>query len=121
MCSASCGRSLLKTSMKSSKRRLLLQEFAAGGLGGFFLQREMHAFVTAVLLRMAGLDALDANAQPQPPDRQLAQVEQSMRGSERHAVIAADVGGQAALFKKRSNTVKAKSSRVEESASHRSR
>jgi hypothetical protein len=31
----------------------------------------MHAFMTAVLLRMAGLDAFDANAEPKPPDRQL--------------------------------------------------
>jgi len=34
----------------------------------------MHAFIAAVLLRMARLDALDANDQPEPPDRDLAQV-----------------------------------------------
>jgi hypothetical protein len=60
----------------------------------------MHAFVTAVLLGMARLDAFDADAQPQPLHGELAQVEQSMRGSERHTVIAADAGGQAALLKK---------------------
>src|SRR5713101_6299846 len=60
----------------------------------------MHAFMAAVLLRMAGLDPFNANTQPEPPDRELTQVEQSVGGSEGNAVIAADVGGQAALLKK---------------------
>src|SRR5713226_3376247 len=60
----------------------------------------MHAFMAAVLLRMARLDALDANAQPEPPDRELAQVEQGVGGSEWNAIIAANVGRQAALLKK---------------------
>jgi len=34
-----------------------------GGFGRFFFQREMHAFVTAVLLWMAGLDPFDADAE----------------------------------------------------------
>ena len=34
----------------------------------------MHAFVAAVLLRMARLDPFDANAQPQPPDGEFAQI-----------------------------------------------
>ena len=40
---------------------LLLEEVGAGGAGGLLLQRKMHALLTAVLLRMAGLDALDAD------------------------------------------------------------
>ena len=56
--------------------------------------------MAAVLLRMARLDALDANAQPEPPDRELAQVEQGVGGSEWNAIIAANVGRQAALLKK---------------------
>src|SRR3984893_860423 len=60
----------------------------------------MHTFMAAVLLRMARLDPFDADAQPEPPNREFAQVEQGVSGSEGHTVIAADVGGQAALLKK---------------------
>jgi hypothetical protein len=42
---------------------LLLQEIRGSGFGGFFLQSEVHAFVTTVLLRMARLDAFDAHAE----------------------------------------------------------
>ena len=52
--------------------RLLLQEVLCGRLGGFFLQGEVHAFVTAILLRMAGLDAFDVDTKPQPPHGELA-------------------------------------------------
>jgi hypothetical protein len=43
---------------------LLLQKIPSGRLSSLFLQREMHAFVAAVLLRVTGLDPLDADAQP---------------------------------------------------------
>jgi len=79
---------------------LLLEEVVSGRLGGFFLQGEMHAFVAAILLRMAGLDTFNANAQAEPPDRELAQVKQGMSGSKRNAVIAADVSGQSTLPEK---------------------
>ena len=54
--------------------------------------------MAAVLLRMAR-DPFDPNPQAQPPDRQFAQVEQGMVGSEGHPVIAAEVGRQTAFFK----------------------
>src|ERR1700730_15344677 len=60
----------------------------------------MHAFMAGVLLRMGRLGALDAHAQAEPPDRELAQIEQGVSGSEGNTVIAADVGRQAALLKK---------------------
>src|SRR5207302_10674546 len=69
---------------------LLLQEVSRGRLGGFFLQGEMHALVTAVLLGMAGLDSFNSNSQPEPPDGELAQVEQGVCGSKGNAVVTAD-------------------------------
>lgn len=46
---------------------LLLEEVGGGRLGGLFFQGEMHAFVAAILLRMARLDALNGNAEAKPP------------------------------------------------------
>ena len=50
---------------------LLLEHVGAGGPGGFLLEGEVHAFMATVLLRMTRFDALDADAQPQPPDGEL--------------------------------------------------
>jgi hypothetical protein len=44
--------------------RLLLQEVLRRGLGSFFLQRQVHPLMAAVLLGMTGLDALDVNSEP---------------------------------------------------------
>jgi hypothetical protein len=85
---------------KFVEARLLLKKIGDGRLGGRFLQGQMHALMTPVLLRMAGLAALNTDPRAEPPHRELAQVEQRMCGSERHTVIAADVGGPATLFKK---------------------
>ena len=41
---------------------LLLQDIGAGRTSGFFLQSQMHAFMAAVLLGMAGADALNGDA-----------------------------------------------------------
>ena len=79
---------------------LLLKEVLHRGLRGLFLQREMHAFVTPVLLRVARFDPLDADSQPEPPHRELAQVKESVGRSKRNTVIAAAVRRQAAFFKK---------------------
>ena len=52
---------------------LLLQEIWSRRFGGFFFQGQMHALMTAILLRMARLDAFDADAEAQPPHGELAQ------------------------------------------------
>src|SRR5579871_4433783 len=62
------------------------------------LEREMHALVAAVLLGMAGLDAFDGDAEPQPPDGELGEIEQAVRTGERDAIVGTDRRGQAALL-----------------------
>src|ERR1700730_18458566 len=60
----------------------------------------MHAFVSAILLRMAGGDAFRHDAQLDPPHRQARQPGQRSR-SKRRAVIRADGCGHAVLAKSR--------------------
>ena len=48
---------------------LLLQAVGAGRAGCFLFESEVHTLVASVLLRMAGLDALDGDAEAEPPDR----------------------------------------------------
>jgi hypothetical protein len=50
----------------------------------------VHALVPAVLLGMSRLDALDLDAQAQPPDRQLAEAVQRMRRGKRDRVVGPD-------------------------------
>ena len=78
--------------------RLLLQEVLRRRPGGFFLQRQMHALVAAILLGMTGLDTLDVDAESQPPNGQFAQAVQRVRAGEWHAVVGADGFGQAEFF-----------------------
>src|ERR1700688_3530223 len=59
----------------------------------------MHAFMAAVLLRTARLDALDGNAEPQPPNGESAQVEQTIGRGEGHAVVGTNGSWQAAFLK----------------------
>ena len=53
--------------------------------------------MAAVLLRLAWLDALDGDAQPQPPDREPGEVEQGIGAGEGDAVVGADRDWQATL------------------------
>jgi len=69
---------------------LLLQEIGAGGSSGFLLEREMHAFMTSVLLWMAGANAFDGDAQTQPPDRELGEIEQTIRRRKGDTVVGTD-------------------------------
>ena len=55
--------------------------------------------MAAILLRMARFDPFDANAQTQPLHGEFTETEQSVCRSEGHAIITANVGGQAALLK----------------------
>lgn len=72
------------------KALLLLQEVEGGRFGGFLFQGQMHALVPAVLLRVAGLDALEADAESEPPDTEPGESEQSIAGGEGRAVVSPD-------------------------------
>src|SRR5262245_17003353 len=123
---ASCGRWLLKISIKSSNLACCCRKFEAAGLVASFFKGQMHPLMAAVLLRMARPDPFDPNPQTQPPDRQLAQVEEGML---KRAWVEAKgtplslrmLAGRPRSLNSRSKTVKAKSSRVEDSASQVSR
>jgi len=69
---------------------LLLEHVRGGRLGGFALEREVHALVPAVLLWVSGCDAFDLDPQSQPPHRQLAQPVEGMRRCERDAVVPSE-------------------------------
>ncbi len=66
---------------------LLLQEIHAWRAGGFALEGAMHALMASVLLRAAWLDALDVDAQAQPPDRKLGKSIESVGSGERRAIV----------------------------------
>jgi hypothetical protein len=69
---------------------LLLKHVGGGGLGGFRLQGEMHAFVAAVLVGMTGLDALGVDAEAQPPDGECAEAIDGVGRGKGHAVVGAN-------------------------------
>src|SRR5690606_9469721 len=54
--------------------------------------------VTAVLLGVSRLDALDLDAETQPPDGKLRKIEEAIGRGERHAIVGADRLWQAALL-----------------------
>jgi hypothetical protein len=58
----------------------------------------MHPLVAAILLRMPRLDALDRDAEAQPPNREFAQAVERMRRREGHAVVGPNRAGQPKLL-----------------------
>ena len=51
-----------------------------------------------ILLGMTGANAFDADAEPQPPDRELREMEEAVGGSKGNAIISADRARQTALL-----------------------
>ena len=78
---------------------LLLEAVHAWRTGCFFLESEVHALVASVLLRVAWLDALDGDAEAEPPDREPGEVEEGIGAGEGDAVVGADGLWQSALTK----------------------
>jgi hypothetical protein len=74
---------------KAAEAELLRGERVRGRLGGLLLERPVHALVAAVLLRLAGGNALGPDAELDPPNRQPRQPARCDRG-ERRPVIRAN-------------------------------
>ena len=102
--------------------RLLLQEVRRrAGLVASCLEREVHALVPPVLLGMPGANPFDRDAQPQPPDGELAQAVERMGEAKGTPLSVRMARGRPKSWKVRSKTAKAYGSRVVDSASHGSR
>ncbi len=71
---------------------LLCTQVLGRGSGGAFAQGTMHSFVTAVLLRLAGLNELGNDPELDPGDGQLGEAAEGT-GGERVAVVAANPVG----------------------------
>ena len=91
---ASCGRSVLNSSVKASKRACCCEAvFPGGGAGRLLLQRQMHALVCG---RSAGvwpgaMRSDGGDAEPEPPDREPREAVEGA-ASEGRTVVSADGG-----------------------------
>jgi hypothetical protein len=79
---------------------LLLEHVGGRRFGRFALQREVHALMAAVLLRVARFDPLDLDPESQPPHGQLAQPVNGMGGRKRDAVVGANHLREAKLLER---------------------
>src|SRR6266849_11062596 len=83
-------------SAEAIERALLGRERGSGRANRLRLERLMHPFVRAVLLRRRGAGALMLNAEPQPPDIELRQAVNPGR-RERDTIVGANRVRQAVL------------------------
>ena len=76
--------------LKGIKPLLLLKEVVCSGNDRGLLEGQMKALMPSVLLGMAGLDPLDSDSQPEPPDCQSTESKQSVGRCKRDSVVRAD-------------------------------
>ena len=70
---------------------LLLQQKVSGGRNDrSFLECEMEALMSSILLGMPRLDPLDSDSQPEPPNGQFAEPKQAVRRGKRDSIVGAD-------------------------------
>jgi hypothetical protein len=60
--------------------RPLLQEVGSRGPGCVLFERQVHALMAAILVRVAGANAFDGDAQSQSPDRETGKLKQEAKG-----------------------------------------
>src|SRR5215469_10620159 len=97
MASASCGRSLLNSCRKASKRACCCKLLMPGGRVVSVLRVRCMRSWRPFCCGWPGLMRSMANAEAQPLDGELGEVEQGIRTGERDAVVGADRLWQAAL------------------------
>src|SRR2546425_8720177 len=97
MPSASWGLSALNSSTKASNLACCCKLFIPDGLVVSFFKVRCMRSLSPVLLRVSGLDAFDGDAQAEPPDRELRQIEQGIGAGEGNSVIRADTDGEPTL------------------------
>src|SRR5262249_38994594 len=73
---------------------LLLEAIGARGPDGFFLE---GALMAPVLLRAAWFDALDVDAETEPPDGELGEIEEGVWASEGYSVVGSYCIGKTVL------------------------
>ncbi len=79
------------------KPHLLGEVIGPGRPGGFLLQGEVHALMAPILLGMARPDALDGDAEAQPPDGEFGEGVEPVGAGKGHAIVGAYGAGQTAL------------------------
>jgi hypothetical protein len=50
----------------------------------------MHPLMPSILLGMAGLDSFDRDAEPEPPDGKLGQIEETVGAGKGDAIVGTD-------------------------------
>lgn len=91
------GPLLIELAQEVVEAGLLLKGIHPRRPGCVLLQGPMHTLMPAILLRVTRLDAFDSDAEPEPPHRELGEIEQGIRRGEGQAVVGADGERQASL------------------------
>ena len=86
------------------KAALLLQKVVTGWFGGLLLERQMHAFMAPILLRMTRLDTFNGDAESQPPYRKRLRPNSACGTSKGTPLSVRIAAGRPNSLKTRSNT-----------------
>jgi hypothetical protein len=76
---------------------LLPEAIGARGSHGLFFEGEVHPLMASVLLWVTGFDALDSDAEAEPPDGELGEIEEGVWACKWYSVVGSYCIGEAAL------------------------